>query len=176
MSTDNKKMVIYTIGHSTRSLEELLELLNTHDIQKIVDVRTIPGSKRNPQFNKETLAAYLKKHHIDYVHMKSLGGLRHPRKDSVNTGWKVSSFRGFADYMQTSKFQSAIKVLIELAREERIAIMCAEAVPWRCHRNLISDALMVRGMKVKHILSAADARDHKLTSFAHVEGTTITYT
>lgn len=175
MSDNNEKLVIFTIGHSTRSLEELVELLKAQNIQEVVDVRTLPGSKHNPQFNKETLAEFLKKHKIDYIHMKSLGGLRKPNKDSVNTGWKASSFRGFADYMQTPKFRYAMDNLTEIANNKHVAIMCAEAVPWRCHRNMIADALLVRGFDVKHIISASDVREHKMTSFARVEGTSITY-
>lgn len=175
MSTNNEGLVVFTIGHSTRSLDELVELLKAHDIQEVVDIRTLPGSKHNPQFNKEELSAFLKKHKIDYVHMKSLGGLRKPNKDSVNTGWKASSFRGFADYMQTPKFQSEIESLIEIAKNKRIALMCAEAVPWRCHRNLIADALVVRNVGVKHIISASDAREHRMTSFARVENNSLTY-
>ncbi|MFO7966646.1 MAG: DUF488 domain-containing protein [Archaeoglobaceae archaeon] len=175
MSTNNEELLVFTIGHSTRSLEELVELLKAHDIQEVIDVRTLPGSKHNPQFNKEGLAEFLKKHKIDYVHMKSLGGLRKPSKDSVNTGWKASSFRGFADYMQTSKFLSAIETLIEIAKNKRLALMCAEAVPWRCHRNLIADALVVRNVRVEHIISASEVKDHKMTSFARVDNTSITY-
>ncbi len=175
MSTNNEGLVVFTIGHSTRSLDELAELLKAHDIQEVVDIRTVPGSKHNPQFNKEELAGFLREHQIDYIHMKSLGGLRKPKKDSINSGWRASSFRGFADYMQTPKFRSAIEALIEISRSKRITLMCAEAVPWRCHRNLIGDALLVRKVNVKHIISASDVREHKVTSFARVEGTSITY-
>ncbi len=175
MRANNEELIVFTIGHSTRSLDELVELLKTHDIQEVVDIRTLPGSKHNPQFNKEELAAFLKKNRIDYVHMKSLGGLRKPSKDSVNTGWKASSFRGFADYMQTKKFLSAINTLIEIAKNKRIALMCAEAVPWRCHRNLIADALLVRNVVVKHIISGSEVKEHKMTSFARVDATSITY-
>lgn len=170
-----KNLVVFTIGHSTRSLEELVELLKAYNIQEVVDIRTLPGSKHNPQFNKEKLAEFLKKHQIDYIHMKSLGGLRKPRKDSINTGWKASSFRGFADYMQTPKFQSALESLLEVVKNKRVAIMCAEAVPWQCHRNMIADALLVRNMSVKHIISISEVKEHKMTSFARVENTKITY-
>jgi uncharacterized protein (DUF488 family) len=134
--------VIYTVGHSTRSLEELVGILRAHGIERLVDVRTIPRSRHNPQFNRETLSKALHNRRLSYRHMKTLGGLRHARPDSINTGWRNASFRGFADYMQTPSFQEALDALVQLAAQKRTAIMCAEAVPWRCHRSLIADALI----------------------------------
>lgn len=170
-----KKKEIYTIGHSNRSIEEFLELLTAHEIEQLVDVRTIPRSKQNPQFNSENLSVSLKKHKIRYLHMKELGGLRHPKKDSVNQGWHNDSFRGYADYMQSSEFESALEGLICLGKEARSAIMCAEAVPWRCHRSLIADALIVRGFAVKDIMTSTAAKSHSLNPMAVVEGVSIMY-
>jgi uncharacterized protein (DUF488 family) len=166
---------IFTIGHSTRPAEELLALLAEHGIARLVDVRTVPRSRHNPQFNGDVLAAALERAGIAYTQRKDLGGLRHARKDSPNTGWRNSSFRGYADYMMTPEFERAIEDLIGLAGRERIAIMCAEAVPWRCHRSLIADALTVRGIPVTHIMTAGQARPHRLTPFARVDGARIAY-
>ena len=152
-----------------------MDLLKAHDIARIVDVRTIPKSRRVPQFNAESMAATLPRLGIDYVHLKSLGGLRHAKKDSVNTGWRNASFRGYADYMGTDEFRQGIERLLKLARTKRTAIMCAEAVPWRCHRSLIGDALLVRGLRVEDIMSATSSREHELTPFAKVHGLQITY-
>jgi uncharacterized protein (DUF488 family) len=174
--TDPKPtLTIFTIGHSTHSLEEFVDMLKAHDIAKVVDVRTIPKSRRVPQFNAESLAAALPKLGFGYVHLKTLGGLRHAKKDSVNTGWRNASFRGYADYMGTDEFRQGIERLLDLARTKRTAIMCAEAVPWRCHRSLIGDALLVRGVRVEDILSATLSREHELTPFAKVHGLQITY-
>jgi uncharacterized protein (DUF488 family) len=166
---------ILTIGHSTRPIEAFLHLLEAHGVRHLVDVRTIPRSRYNPQFNDDALAAALHRAGIAYTNMKALGGLRHSRPDSHNTGWRNLSFRGYADYMQTPEFAEHLAALIEQAKRERVALMCAEAVPWRCHRSLVADALGGRGIPVIEILSETDYRPHKLTSFAHVEGTTITY-
>lgn len=166
---------ILTIGHSTRTLEFFIRMLEAHEVIKVVDIRTVPRSKRNPQFNKETLPDGLKAAGIGYVHMPGLGGLRHPRPDSPNTGWRNDSFRGFADYMQTEEFEDNLNTLISLAGQERCALMCAEAVPWRCHRSLIADALVIKGIQVEHIMSLSRTRPHKLTPFASVEGLRITY-
>ncbi len=166
---------VFTIGHSTRSTEEFLALLRAHRIKRLVDVRTVPRSSHNPQFNRETLPQTLAQAGIAYTHMKGLGGLRHPRKDSVNTGWRNASFRGYADYMQTEEFEQQLSGLIAMASRERVAIMCAEAVPWRCHRSLIGDALLVRGFDVRDITGPGSTRAHQLTPFAHVEGTKISY-
>lgn len=151
-------------------------MLEAHGVETLVDVRTIPRSRHNPQFNQDTLPQSLKAAGIAYVHMPELGGLRHARRDSVNTGWRNLSFRGFADYMQTPEFGAALDRLIELSRASRAAIMCSEAVPWRCHRSLIADALSVRGVPVEHIMTAASRKAHALTSFAAVENDKITYT
>jgi len=166
---------IFTVGHSTRTAEEFIALLRAHAIEQLVDVRTIPRSRHNPQFAGDALSRSLHDVGIRYQHIKSLGGLRHARRDSVNTGWRNTSFRGYADYMQTSEFEQALDDLIALARERRTAIMCAEAVPWRCHRSLIADALLVRGIDAEEIASNTSTRRHTLTSFAHVDGTRITY-
>lgn len=164
-----------TIGHSTRTWKDFLDLLRTHGVKRVVDVRSIPRSRHNPQFNREILAAKLRAAGIGYVHLRKLGGLRHARRDSSNMGWRNASFRGFADYMQTPEFEEGLQRLIKLARSKRSAVMCAEAVPWRCHRSLIADALRVRGIQVEDIISGAHARPHTLTSFARVRGDRITY-
>jgi uncharacterized protein (DUF488 family) len=166
---------LFTIGHSTRDLATLVALLRAHGVVHLVDVRTIPRSARNPQFNRETLPEPLAAAGIAYVHMKELGGLRRPRKDSINTAWRNTGFRGYADYMQTPEFERALGRLLERAADTRLAIMCAEAPPWRCHRSLISDALVVRGVRVEHILGPGPASPHALTRFARVEGTRVTY-
>lgn len=166
---------IFTVGHSTLPLEDFIALLKTYGILCLADIRTVPRSRHNPQFNADTLGAALRRHKIDYVPLRSLGGLRHARKDSPNTGWRNESFRGYADYMQTEEFVAGIEDLTQISREARTAIMCAEAVPWRCHRSLVADALGVRGIPVVEILSVTNYRDHKLTPFAKVEGLAITY-
>lgn len=166
---------IFTIGHSTRGIDEFVALLRAHGVRRVIDVRTIPRSRHNPQFNREALSKALHGRRIHYRHMKSLGGLRRPKPDSPNTGWRNESFRGYADYMQTEKFTEALDQLIELAAEEPAAIMCAEAVPWRCHRTLIADALIVRGIPVRHIYSKTKAAPHAITPFAKVNGDKITY-
>jgi uncharacterized protein (DUF488 family) len=167
--------VILTVGHSTRTFEEFVRVLQAHNVERVADVRTIPRSRHNPQFNAESLPASLKKAGISYIHLAGLGGLRHATRTSPNMGWRNASFRGFADYMQTSEFEQALKELIELANADRIVLMCAEAVPWRCHRSLIADALLVRGICVEHIFSATNRKVHVLTPFAKVQGTRITY-
>ena len=164
-----------TVGHSTRSLEGFVQLLEAHGVRRVVDVRTVPRSRHNPQFNKASLPKALKKAGLRYLHMPELGGLRHAKPDSLNTGWRNASFRGYADYMQTAEFAKAIDELIELAQQERIAIMCAEAVPWRCHRSLIGDALSVRGIRTEDIMTPTRSQLHTLTSFAKVKGTVVTY-
>jgi len=169
------KLTVLTIGHSTRSIEEFLSILEAHGVERLVDVRSIPKSRRVPHFNSDALATSLQKRGIDYLHLKSLGGLRHARKDSVNTGWRNASFRGYADYMATDEFHAGLERLLRLASEKRSAIMCAEAVPWRCHRSLIGDALLARGVHVEDILSATSSRAHELTSFAKIHGVEISY-
>jgi uncharacterized protein (DUF488 family) len=167
--------VIFTIGHSTRTLDSFVTLLQAEAIRLVVDIRTIPRSRRNPQFNQETLPEQLGKYGISYVHLPRLGGLRRPHAGSVNTGWHNDSFRGFADYMQTSEFESGLTGLLKLLDRGPLAIMCAEAVPWKCHRSLVADALLVRKFLVEHIMGPASRRKHALTPFAYVEGTRITY-
>jgi uncharacterized protein (DUF488 family) len=166
---------IFTLGHSTLPIQRFLALLQTYGIDHLVDIRTIPRSRHNPQFNDTALANSLTAQHLEYLHIRALGGLRRARKDSPNTGWRNGGFRGYADYMQTEEFQDALEVLIHMSRKERIAIMCAEAVPWRCHRSLVADALSVRGLPVVEILSESSYQMHKLTPFARVEGVRITY-
>ncbi len=168
-------MTVSTIGHSTHPIEEFIRMLEAYGIRQLVDVRTIPRSRRNPQFNRENLPASLRAAGIGYTHMPSLGGLRHARKDSVNTGWRNASFRGYADYMQTPEFSENLNQLIQLASEAPTAIMCAEAVPWRCHRSLIADALVVRGISVLEILSATKSQPHAMTPFAKVDGQKLMY-
>ena len=169
------KSTIFTVGHSTLPFERFVELLKIYGIEQLIDIRTIPGSRHNPQFGSEALAGSLKAAHIEYAHMGTLGGLRRARKDSPNDGWRNKSFRGYADYMQTAEFSHAVETLVRMGRQKRTAIMCAEAVPWRCHRSLVADALDVRGVPVIEILSEASYRSHKLTSFAQVDGTSIIY-
>lgn len=167
--------VIFTVGHSTRPIANFVSLLEAYGIRQILDIRTIPRSRHNPQFNAEALAAALSEAGIRYIGCPALGGLRHARKDSPNDGWRNKSFRGYADYMQTKAFGDGLNTLIAVSRSQRTAIMCAEAVPWRCHRSLVADALLVRGIEVVDILTESDWRSHKLTPFARVEGTAITY-
>lgn len=150
-------------------------MLQAHSIAQLVDVRKIPRSRRHPQFNSEALAASLPSKGIVYRHMPELGGLRHARRDSINTAWRNASFRGYADYMQTPEFQAALQVLIVVAAEAPTSIMCAEAVPWKCHRSLIGDALLARGIRVLDIMSVTKAEPHVLTQFAKVHGTDVTY-
>jgi len=168
-------LTVSTIGHSTHPIEEFIRMLAAHGIRQLVDVRTIPKSRHNPQFNRENLPASLQSVGIDYRHLPGLGGLRHPRKDSINTGWRNASFRGYADYMQTPEFAEDLDHLIQLASDAPTAIMCAEAVPWRCHRSLIADALVVRGLRVLEIMNVTKSQPHALTPFAKVEGTELTY-
>lgn len=167
--------LILTVGHSTRTIEEFIALLAAHKVKQLVDVRTIPRSRHNPQFNSDQLARSLSGAGIRYLHMGELGGLRHAQRDSINIAWRNLSFRGYADYMQTSGFEKALNELMRLAQKRRTAIMCAEAVPWRCHRSLIADALVVHGIRAEEINSATRVQIHKLTSFAQVAGTVITY-
>jgi uncharacterized protein (DUF488 family) len=167
--------VIFTLGHSTRSFEELVAILRAHGVERLIDVRTVPRSRHNPQFNRETIGKALHNRRFSYRHMKALGGLRRARPDSINLGWRNPSFRGFADYMQTHAFEEALQQLVELATQKTTAIMCAEAVPWRCHRSLIADALIARGFEVRDIMSAASARPHHLNPMARVEGRRVIY-
>ncbi|HET6622434.1 MAG TPA: DUF488 domain-containing protein [Candidatus Saccharimonadales bacterium] len=168
-------MVIYTIGHSTHPIDEFIDMLASFGVKQLVDIRTLPGSTRQPQFNQEDLGPSLKAVDIDYVYLKKLGGLRKKTSDSVNLGWRNLSFRNYADYMQTDDFKSALGRLTELAEDKVTAIMCAEAVPWRCHRSLVADALQVRGIEVSHIMTKNKANPARLTPFAKVSGQNITY-
>ena len=144
-------------------------------MERLVDIRSIPRSRHNPQFNRETLSRFLRNRRIGYRHMKSLGGLRHARPDSPNKGWRNASFRGFADYMQTPEFEDALKELIDLSRQKRTAVLCAEAVPWRCHRSLVGDALTARGVQVKDIFSPSKAETHRISPMARIRGNRVTY-
>jgi uncharacterized protein (DUF488 family) len=166
---------IWTLGHSSRSLEALAALAHGHDLITIADVRRVPRSRHNPQFNRETLPGSLRDHGLRYVHLPGLGGLRRPRADSPNTAWRNASFRGYADYMQTAEFARNLEVLIDQGRRERLAVMCAEAVPWRCHRSLLADALTARGIHVEHILSEARSQPHTLHAWARLDGGRIIY-
>lgn len=170
-----KTLAVLTIGHSNRTWKEFLGLLRAHGVARVIDVRSIPRSRHNPQFEQKILRKKLRAAKIGYVHLRTLGGRRHTRRDSINMGWRNASFRGYADYMQTAEFETGLQRLIKLARNKRSAIMCAEAVPWRCHRSLIGDALTVRGIRVEDIMSGKTARVHSLTSFARVRKNVITY-
>jgi uncharacterized protein (DUF488 family) len=167
--------MILTIGHSNRPLDDFVALLQAHGVECLVDVRSIPWSRHNPQFNRETLPASLEQHGIDYRHIAALGGRRQPRPDSPNAAWENASFRGYADYMHTPAFQAGLEELLELAQQKRVAIMCAEAVPWRCHRSLIGDALLARGIDVEDIMSVTNRKPHRLTPWARVDGNQVTY-
>lgn len=166
---------VLTVGHSTRPLEEFVGLLLAHGVARLVDVRTLPHSRRNPQFNLETLPSSLAAAGIAYSHFPGLGGLKPRRPGSINTGWRNASFRAYADHMQTTGFANSLEEMIAIAQREQVALMCAEAVPWRCHRSLITDALLARGIAAEEIVSATHTEPHKLTPFARTEGTTITY-
>lgn len=168
-------VTVFTIGHSTHPLDEFVGILAAHGVTLLADVRTVPRSRHNPQFNRESLPAALETAGIGYVHLKGLGGLRHTTAASPNTGWRNASFRGYADYMLTEEFAAELAHLVALARGARLTVMCAEAVPWRCHRSLIADALTVRGVTVEHITSRTHRQPHRLTPFARVEGVRITY-
>ena len=163
------------MGHSTRRLDELVALLREQRVTLLADVRTAPGSRRMPHFSKAALAEELPGLGIEYVHLPELGGLRRPRPDSPNTGWRNESFRGYADHMATAGFRDGVARLLELAGRRDAAVMCAEVVPWRCHRSLLADALLARGIEVRHIIGPGAVRPHTLTPFARVEGESITY-
>ncbi|HEY4027897.1 MAG TPA: DUF488 domain-containing protein [Candidatus Dormibacteraeota bacterium] len=168
-------MALFTVGHSIRALDELIALLRQHDVAVLADVRTVPGSRRMPHFGKIVLAAELPRHGVEYEHLPALGGLRRPRPDSPNAGWRNESFRGYADHMASDEFEAGVDHLVELGSDRHAAVMCAEAVPWRCHRSLIADALLVRGVPVTHIIGPGSTRPHELTPFAQVEGRRISY-
>ena len=166
---------VFTIGHSTRPIDDFIHLLKSHGVQRLIDVRTLPRSRFNPHFDIAQLPALLRTAHIHYTHLPGLGGLRRPRPDSINLGWRNKSFRGYADYMRTPAFKQGLERCLELAGAERVALMCAEAVPWRCHRSLIADALVARGIDALEIASDSRVRPHVLTPFAEVQGTDVTY-
>ena len=172
---DAEACKVLTIGHSTRSVDEFVSLLSAHGVTQLVDVRTVPRSRHNPQFNADVLPASLASAGIGYVHAPGLGGFRQTLADSPNGGWRNVSFRGYADYMQSDDFADDLFGLIELARRDRVALMCAEAVPWRCHRSLIADALLVHGVASCEIVGAKRLQAHRLTPFAEVRGVSITY-
>ena len=167
--------LVMTIGHSTHTLDEFIRLVQAHGATCVVDVRTVPRSRHNPQFNKASLPRSLSKAGLGYVHAPGLGGLRHANRESANVGWRNASFRGYADYMQTPEFAQSLEELICLANQVRVVLMCAEAVPWRCHRSLIADALLVRGIRTEDIMSATRRQVHTLTPFAKVRSAVITY-
>lgn len=175
MTTACAPVTICTVGHSTRSLHELAALVLAHGVETIADVRTVPRSRRHPHFNRESLPEALRDHGLSYVHLPGLGGLRRPRPDSPNTAWRHSGFCGYADHMQTPAFERSLEDLIDLARRARVAVMCAEAVPWRCHRSLLADALTVRGLRVEHILTPARRDLHALHPTARPDGLRLTY-
>jgi len=169
------RRTLWTIGHSTRSFEEFVELLVENRIQFLADVRHFPTSQRVPWTAKASLAKALSDRGIGYEHLEALGGFRKALPDSGNRGWRNSGFRGYADYMASPEFAASLGRLIAIASERRTAIMCAEAVPWKCHRSVLSDALVVRGVRVIHVLSTGKTQEHRLTPFARVHGTRITY-
>jgi uncharacterized protein (DUF488 family) len=166
---------IYTIGHSIYPAEQFLALLRAHEVRQLADIRTVPKSRRHPQFNSEALDACLHAHGIGYRHFPALGGLRRPRPDSINTGWRHPGFRGYADHMQTREFAAGVEALLVFAGGGRTAVMCAEAVWWRCHRQLLSDAVVARGVEVRHILGTADPKPHHLSDFARLNNGRVWY-
>jgi uncharacterized protein (DUF488 family) len=170
-----EKSLVLTIGHATRPIEEFISLLKENEVGCVLDIRTVPRSRHNPQFNRDALPDSLAAEGIGYRHIAGLGGLRHARADSPNKAWRNASFRGYADYMQTPEFAENVDDLMQLARTTRCVLMCAESVPWRCHRSMVADALVVRGIPVEHIMGPHKRNPHKLTPFAHVQGTHITY-
>lgn len=174
-NASGRPLRVFTIGHSTRPLVEFVHILQAHGVTQVVDVRTVPRSRHNPQFNRETLPEALQAAGIGYTHLPALGGLRHASADSPNKAWRNASFRGFADYMQTPEFDAGLAQLLNLAGQGQAVLMCAEAVPWRCHRSLIADALAVRGIPVEHITGISHRHPHSLTPWAHVDGQRITY-
>ena len=167
--------LVCTIGHSNRPIEEFIELLRLNEIECVLDIRTVPKSRHNPQFNRDALPDSLAAANIGYRHIAALGGLRHARPDSPNQGWRNASFRGYADYMQTPEFAENVDAVAELARTTRCVLMCAEAVPWRCHRSMVGDALIVRGVRVEDIIGPQKRKPHRITPFAQVDGTRILY-
>ena len=175
MATQDPVALVLTVGHSTRPLPDFIDLLTAHTVVRLIDVRTVPGSRHNPQYNIDTLPDALIAEGIAYEHVAGLGGFRKTHPGSLNTGWRNVSFRGYADYMQAPEFAEHLAELIVAAKRERLALMCAEAVPWRCHRSLIADALVVHGLRVEEIISWSRRQVHRLTPFARVNGVAITY-
>lgn len=175
MKEPKLKPAIYTLGHSTRAIEEFVGLLEEFSIRVLADVRTVPKSRHNPQFAGDALRVSLRKHGITYRHFPGLGGLRKATGTRRNAGWRNESFRGYADHMQSEEFLGALEKLVAIAKRKPTVIVCAEAVPWRCHRNLVADALAVRGFRVEHIMGMGASYLHRLTPFAKVRGTKITY-
>ena len=170
------KFDAYTMGFSNRTWEQTEEMLQAFEIERLVDIRTLPGSRHTPQFNLENMRQALPKTGVEYVHMKELGGLRKPVKDStINSAWTNSGFRGYADYMQTAQFEAGLTRLIELLTGKTTVYCCTEAVFWRCHRQLVSDALLVRGYRIGHIFNPSKVEEHKLTKFVKVDGSRLTY-
>jgi uncharacterized protein (DUF488 family) len=168
-------ILIHTLGFSTRAVEEVVALLRAAGVTLLADIRTVPRSRHTPQWNREHAAESLPAHGIRYHHLPRLGGFRKPRPDSPNTGWRNLSFRGYADYMATADFAAGLAELLALAGATPAVIACTEAVPWRCHRSLVADALAVRGIEVRHLVGPGSTRPHALTPFARVEGERLTY-
>jgi uncharacterized protein (DUF488 family) len=166
---------VLTVGHSTHTAERFLALLQAHGVTGVADVRKMPASRRHPHFGRDALAPFLQSRGIAYQHFPGLGGLRKGRRDSPNTGWQNASFRAYADHMQSEEFQQALDGLLTFAKKYVAAVMCAESQWWRCHRQLIADALVARGIEVRHIMSASNAPPHELTSFARADGPVVTY-
>jgi uncharacterized protein (DUF488 family) len=175
MLKPESQTIVLTVGHSTHPLETFINLLKVHAVTHLIDVRTVPRSRHNPQFNQDTFSDALESAGIRYTHAVGLGGFRRTSRDSPNRGWRNEAFRGYADYMQTREFAENLTSLIERAKQERVALMCAEAVPWRCHRSLIADALLVHGVCVEEIITETRRQLHTMTPFAKVDGTSITY-
>lgn len=175
LGEEGREIEILAVGHSTRPIDKFIELLQAHQVRILTDIRTVPRSRTNPQFNQDSLQGELARAGIRYIHLKALGGLRRPRKDSENLGWENSSFRGYADYMQAPEFESALQELIRIGGEGRTAIMCAEGNPFRCHRRLVADALSAHGVRALHISSRKSARPHQMTAFAQISGSRVTY-
>ncbi|QSR86462.1 DUF488 domain-containing protein [Candidatus Methylacidiphilum infernorum] len=169
------KMIIKTIGHGTKTIEEFVGELKAAGVDFLYDVRSVPRSRHNPQFDKENLKAALEKESIGYRHLAEAGGFRHPRKDSLNWGWENESFRGFADYMATEKFSGALNQIVETARNKNVALMCAETLPWRCHRFLIADALVLQGIEVVHLFPMGKEKKHERTPWSKLYNGVLIY-
>ena len=170
-----KQKIIYTIGHSTHTLEDFIAMLKSFEIELLADIRSYPGSRKFPHFNKEILSVSLSENDIEYIHLRELGGRRKVKADSCNTGWRVAAFRGYADYMETENFEKAIRELEQIASEKRVAYMCAEAVWWRCHRSLVSDYLKHNGWTVLHIMGIGKSSEHPYTSPAKIKNGKLVY-